>query len=369
MSLWQRWSLRRRLMVLLGVVMLLCQSVSVIWVWHESQEQVGELVKLAHNPARSLRELEKEQRETVSALLFPNLLMTLLALGLVSLAVSWLTAPLAELVRLLHQRSVSNLKPLQLQGSGSEIGTVVQAINDLLTRLEMAVTRERQFTADVAHELRTPLAGIRLSLELMQDPERDSVVGPLIQRLDGLHHTVEQLLQMARLERNLIMGVSDEVYWRRDVFTPLLPELTQMLQHRQQRLRLDANEQKMTGEAALLQMLIRNLVENAGRYADAGSEVVITLRAEGEGAQASLVLSVSDLGPGIPQLDPEVLMRPFTRLDSRGPGVGLGLSIVARICEIHRANISFESRTDPSGLTVVVRFPLHGMLNAPFPGH
>ena len=94
----------------------------------------------------------------------------------------------------------------------------------------------------------------------MQDPERDSVVGPLIQRLDGLHHTVEQLLQMARLERNLIMGVSDEVYWRRDVFTPLLPELTQMLQHRQQRLRLDAHEQKMTGEAALLQMLIRMVV-------------------------------------------------------------------------------------------------------------
>ena len=73
--------------VLLAMVMLLCQLVSIYWVWHESQEQVSELVKLALNPEHSLRELESEKRETISALLFPNLLMTLLALGLVSLVV------------------------------------------------------------------------------------------------------------------------------------------------------------------------------------------------------------------------------------------------------------------------------------------
>lgn len=356
MSVWSRWSLRRRLLVLLAMVMLLCQLVSIYWVWHESQEQVSELVKLALNPEHSLRELESEKRETISALLFPNLLMTLLALGLVSLVVSWLMRPLGELVRLLHERSATNLQSLNLHASSSEIDTVVQAINQMLSRLDLAVSRERQFTADVAHELRTPLAGIRLSLELMQDQGRDEVT-PLIQRLDGLHHTVEQLLQMARLERNLIMGISGVVNWQQQVIAPLQAELEQMLAPRRQRLRLSVTVPEMPGEAALLQMLVRNLVENASRYADAETEVAILVDVLDDGARPRL--RVRDQGPGIAKLDPAFLTRPFTRLDSRGIGVGLGLSIVARICEVHSAELHLANCSSPSGLEICVLFPAH----------
>lgn len=354
---WRGYSLHKRLVLLLALVMMVCQMISIVWVWHESQEQVEKWVKRTLQPGYMNRAHNREQREIIGALLVPNVLMTGLALGLASLVITWLTMPLADLVRLLNQRSASNLKPLALNQSGSEIDTVVLAINDLLARLDLSVTRERQFSADVAHELRTPLAGIRLSLELMaQQGQRGTE--PLVQRLDSLNHTIEQLLQLARLERKLIIGESEQLDWSEQVILPLLPELERMLARRGQSLQLYLSPATMYGDITLLQLLVRNLVENCARYADADRPVTLSI-ASISGEQPLVRLVMEDEGPGVDESKIQRLTEPYVRLDQRGNGSGLGLNIVARVCHIHQASLQFINRSDRKGLRICIELPQH----------
>lgn len=350
--------LRSRLLWLLASILLLTHCASTYWVWHESQEQIGELVHLALDPGHSSHELAKEQRETIAALFVPPMVFGSLGLLLAYLAISWLTRPLERLRDLLQQRSSSNLDPLLMDASGPELQAVVDAMNGVLSRLSLALQRERQFSADVAHELRTPLAGVRLNLELMQQAGVRGV-DPLIERLDGLHHTVEQLLNMARVERNLIIGVAGDVEFTRDVFVPLEAECRQMLARRGLTLVAEVEPMRLRGEVSLLQMLLRNLVENASRYADAGSEVRLQLqrRLLPEGEVAELVFT--DQGPGVAADKLARLTDAFIRLDSRGNGIGLGLNIVARICALHDASLQFENIDQPRGLRIRVRFARH----------
>ena len=350
-------TIKTRLLLLLALVLMLTQCASAVWVWHESREQLVELVQLAANPHHSRHELEKEQRETLVALLVPPAVFGCIGLLFAYLAISWLTRPLERLSTLLRERSSSNLDPLTLDDQGPELQAVEQAVNELLARLALTLQSERQFTADVAHELRTPLAGIRLNLELMQQAGV-SGVQPLIERLDGLHHTVEQLLNMARLERNVIIGITDEVDFIREVFEPLEHELRQMLARRGQTLACELMPVRLRGEVALLQMLVRNLIENVSRYADANTQVQLQLRAwhSARGWQAELM--VRDVGVGVAPEQLSRLTAAFTRLDSRGNGIGLGLNIVARVCALHQATLQFDNAEQPHGLRDHVGFSL-----------
>jgi two-component system, OmpR family, sensor histidine kinase BasS len=352
-----RQGLKTRLIWLLASILLLTHCASSYWLWHESREQVAQLVHMALEPGHSHHELEKEQRETIAALFVPPLVFGGLGLVLAYLAISWLSRPMERLQGLLQQRSSSNLEPLKIDGLMPELRDVVEAMNGVLSRLSLALQRERQFSADVAHELRTPLAGIRLNLELMQHAGVQSA-GPLIERLDSLHHTVEQLLSMARVERNLIIGVAGELEFASEVFAPLEAECRQMLARRELTLKAEIDAIHVQGEVSLLQMLLRNLVENASRYADIGSEVSLSFRRLElpEGTFAELLLS--DSGPGVNPAKLARLTDAFLRLDSRGNGVGLGLNIVARICALHQATLSFENVEQPRGFQVRVRFRL-----------
>lgn len=354
-------SLRSRLLLMLATILFVTQSISILWLWHESQEQVVELVKLAQEGGHSLGELQKEERETIEALFIPSLVQGIMSLLVAYVAISWVTRPLARLTRRLMDRSHSNLQPIVMDDTSSEITAVTEALNDLLARLSLAINRERQFSADVAHELRTPLAGIRLNLELLQQ-EGVAGITPLLERLDGLHRTVEQLLAMARLERNIITGVSGELELTRDVLAPMESECREMLARDQLRLSTQLEPVILKGEAALLRTLVRNLLENCGRYAEPHSEVSLRVRRVRETVQGRerewAELTVQDVGPGV---DPQRLVQltdAYSRLDSRGGGVGLGLNIVARICELHQAQLSFENCYQPRGLRVRVLLPL-----------
>jgi len=354
-------SLRTRLLLLLALIMGVTQAISIYWVWHESQEQLIELVKLAQNPSHSREELRKEEKETMEALFIPTFVQGGLGLLVAGLAISWLMRPLARLAQGLDERSPNNLQPIQLEHASSELTVVTHALNDLLGRLAYALQRERQFTADVAHELRTPLAGIRLNLELM---EQSGVAGisPLLERLDGLHRTVEQLLAMARLEYKYLSGVTGSLHMVEDVMSPLQGEIEELFAARKLQLQTRIQLDTFPAEAALVRMLLRNLLENCSRYADENSTVLLTLKpvellVDGE-HRAYAELSVQDQGPGVDMAKLEMLTSVFTRLDSRGSGVGLGLNIVSRVCDLHRARLSFANCDSPRGLCVTVCFPL-----------
>ncbi|MDR9865997.1 histidine kinase dimerization/phospho-acceptor domain-containing protein, partial [Pseudomonas baetica] len=164
----------------------------------------------------------------------------------------------------LENRTPDNLTPIVLSESVPEVTAVTTALNQLVSRLNLTLDRERLFTADVAHELRTPLAGLRLHLELLAKVHGMGV-DPLIQRLDQMTTSISQLLQLARVGQSFSAGSYQQVLLLDDVVKPLQDELEAMLAQRQQRLLLTdiENEAVVSGDATLIGVILRNLVENA----------------------------------------------------------------------------------------------------------
>ncbi len=195
----------------------------------------------------------------------------------------------------LENRTPDNLTPIVLSESVPEVTAVTTALNQLVSRLNLTLDRERLFTADVAHELRTPLAGLRLHLELLAKVHGMGV-DPLIQRLDQMTTSISQLLQLARVGQSFSAGSYQQVLLLDDVVKPLQDELEAMLAQRQQRLLLTdiENETVVSGDATLIRVILRNLVENAHRYSPEGSTIRVSVK-----AGLMPVMAVEDEGPGI----------------------------------------------------------------------
>lgn len=346
-------SLRRKLLLAIGCIMLVTQIIITLWVWHESQEQVtivlGEsLVSRAQNEL-----IQHELDETVVALLAPALLMILLSLGVIFVTINRLTRPLSELTQQLETRSSTRLQPLSSTAASKEVKAITIRLNQLFERIEIGLENERRFTADVAHELRTPLAGLRLNLELVNLealPEKTL----LINRIDQMMVSIEQLLQLARVGQRLRTGQEQAFDFIDEVVTPLQNELfDDVFPHP---LRWDIPEHLLLiGDSGLLYLLLRNLLENVRHYAANGAETVVSLTHNSDG---QVVLTVTDNGPGVPSDQLAVISQRFSRLDQTRSGYGLGLSIVERICQVHQAQLSLTNRVDTHGLVVTVQFNL-----------
>lgn len=341
-------SMRRRLMVLLAVILLFFQLISVVWLWHESREQIGFLVSETLSAKSRNQHVEKEIREAIASLLVPSLVMVGFTLLFSFWAVSWITRPLKQLRTSLANRSADNLTPLPMYSDMEEIGAVTTSLNQLLARLGNTIQQERLFTADAAHELRTPLAGIRLHLELMAQSGTPQAI-PLIARIDQLMHTVEQLLMLARAGQAMASGHYETINWSDAVFAPLALE-----QETKTHSLVWPRPAALTvqGDAVLLRLMVRNLYENAVRYSPAGSTIEIRLEAQDEGT----LISVLDQGPGIDEAHRQSITEPFRRIDQRYGGSGLGLSIVQRIIQLHHGRLQLNNRQE-GGLVVQCWLP------------
>lgn len=328
-------SMRRRLMVLLAVILLFFQLISVVWLWHESREQIGFLVSETLSAKSRNQHVEKEIREAIASLLVPSLVMVGFTLLFSFWAITWITRPLNKLRDSLANRSADNLTPLPVYSDMEEIGAVTTSLNQLLARLDHTIQQERLFTADAAHELRTPLAGIRLHLELMSQSGSPQAA-TLINRIDQLMHTVEQLLMLARAGQAMASGHYDTVNWTEHIIAPLA------LEHEAKDHSIIwpvQNPLTVQGDPVLLRLMLRNLLENAARYSPAGTTITVTLTEHDGGTQVSVI----DQGPGIDEAHRHSITEPFRRLDQRYGGSGLGLSIVQRIVQLHRGNLSLEN--------------------------
>ncbi|MDN4628527.1 MULTISPECIES: two-component system sensor histidine kinase PmrB [Erwinia] len=344
-------TMRFRLLMAVGLILLFCQVISVAWLWHESKEQIQLLVDAALHNHDQHKHVEKEIHEAVASLAVPSLIMITLALLLCFQVVKWITRPLSELQKQLENRSEDDLDPISCARSVREVDAVTQAVNQLITRLTTSLERERLFTADVAHELRTPLAGLRLHLELIEKKHAVNV-RPLLERLDQMTNSVSQLLQLARVGQSFTAGNYQQVSLMRDVIAPMSLEMQAMLQQRGQTLEVAATQDvTVRGDATLLSVLLRNLLENAHRYSPKGT--VVTVRIENV---SGAVLAVEDCGPGIDESKSGELSRAFVRMDSRYGGIGLGLSIVSRIAQLHKAQFFLENRPQTGGCRASVKF-------------
>ena len=353
----ETWTMRHRLLLTIGTILVVCQLISVFWLWHESKEQIQLLVASAIEGHNNQKHVEHEVREAVASLLIPSLLIVGLALYISLVAVRKITRPLSNLQTELESRTPDNLQPITLTESVPEVTAVTTAINQLVSRLNLTLDRERLFTADVAHELRTPLAGLRLHLELMAKVHHVEV-GQLIQRLDQMTNSISQLLQLARVGQSFSAGSYQRVLLKEDVVEPIRGELESMLEQRQQTLALalpegdDAKDVVVSGDATLLRVVLRNLVENAHRYSPAGSKIKIAIQ-----AGTTPVMAVEDEGPGIDEAKSGELSKAFVRMDSRYGGIGLGLSIVTRIVQLHDAQFFLHNRQPGPGVRGWIQFP------------
>ncbi|MBP2168473.1 two-component system sensor histidine kinase BasS [Erwinia toletana] len=340
-------SMRRRLLMMLALILLTCQLMSAIWLWHESREQISFLVNETLSAKARNQQVENEIREAIASLLLPSLVMVCFTLLLSFWAISWIIRPLKSLQHSLAERSADNLTPLPLYSDMDEIVAVTGSLNQLLGRLDHTLQQERLFTADAAHELRTPLAGLRLHLELLQqDGVKQGAM--LVARIDQLMHVIEQLLMLSRAGQALASGHYQTLNISQDIILPLQQEMNELMAQREQSLQWpQTTSLTVQGDAVLIRLMLRNLLENASRYSPVGSHISVELAQQQQG----VVLVVHDEGPGIEESATQELTKAFRRMDQRYGGSGLGLNIVMRIVQLHRGKLELKNREDRSGLS------------------
>ncbi len=286
------------------------------------------------------------------------LAIALPALGiLLGLAVTAGMRPLRTLGREVASRDPANLDPVTIQRPAAEIAPLVSGLNALLARVRSSLDHERRFTADAAHELRTPIAALRVQAQVASNAESPAVraraLDQVIAGCDRAARLVDQMLTLARLEpaSGIDPGTRCDLA---QVAREAVAEAAPAAVAKDIEFELDAAPATLRGDPALLTILLRNLLDNAVRYSPRGGRVRTAIE---RGRDGHAELLVEDTGPGVP---PESLDRMgdrfFRGLGTDAEGSGLGLSIVARIAELHGATVTFVNRRDGHGLVVRVRF-------------
>ena len=215
----------------------------------------------------------------------------------------------------------------------AEVRPLVLAVNQALDRLEEGFRAQREFTADAAHELRTPLAVLRARIDTISD--RDAALA-LRSDLEHMTHVVNQLLAVAELEANAVGAM--EAVDLHDICSDVAASLAPIAIAQRKDIALVGADAPVlvTGNAPMLQQAIRNLAENALRHTPEGTSVEIGVSRDG-------AVSVSDEGPGVAPAERDLIFRRFWRRD-RADGAGLGLAIVSRIVEAHAGRIEVTNR-------------------------
>jgi two-component system sensor histidine kinase QseC len=313
---------------------------------------------------------ELDSRESILEGLLQGLIAPMLvALPVLALLLWWAVRrgllPLRRLSRAVGEREPQALQPIAADAAGhtlpSEIAPLVAALNDLFARIAALLESERRFTADAAHELRTPIAAIRAQAQVAQvaqgagsdDAARTPALAATLAGCDRATRLVEQLLTLARLE-STDSGPRETVDLAA-VAGEVLAELAPAAMARGQSLELEAEGSwPARGSATLLGVLLRNLADNALRYGGDSVRVVVTLTREAGG----VVLRVEDSGPGLSDEQRSHLSERFFRvLGTAAPGSGLGWSIVRRIAAVHEAQVVTARSDALGGLAVRVSFP------------
>ena len=283
-----------------------------------------------------------------------------LLLVLLALLIRYGLAPLSALARQVAARQPGSVAPLTLARTPDEIAPLLEALNGLLARVRDALERERRFTADAAHELRTPLAALKVHAQnaarAPSAAERQASLERMLQGLERTVHLAEQMLAYSRAASPGEPARAEKV-----ALGPLVAEAVDAVQPR-------AAERKVTiqrsgadaavrGERHKLASLVTNLLDNAVRYGPEGGRVTVEVHRAG----GTVMLSVEDEGPGVPPELRERVFESYYRIPgSAGPGSGLGLAIVREIAGAHGARVAIEDGAQGKGLRVVVRFPAAG---------
>jgi len=303
-------------------------------------------------------EIRNELAQSVASHLLHPLYFALPALALlIWLAVGAGLAPLAGIAREVARRAPDNLAPLDAGNAPREISPLIGALNALFDRLRTSLEQERRFTADAAHELRTPLAAVKtqaqVALGATGEAERGRALASVVAGTDRASRLVEQLLVLARLDPQTALPPGQTVDLH-ELARQGVAEIAPAAAAKGVEVSLAAGDAApVPGDAVLLAVLLRNLLDNAVRYTPSGGEVEVAVAHRSGGVS----LAVVDNGPGISEAERGQVFERFHRLLGSGEeGSGLGLSIVRRIADLHRAGVSLDTGPGGRGLRVEVRF-------------
>jgi two-component system sensor histidine kinase TctE len=279
--------------------------------------------------------------------------------------------PLNRLEERIRARSPDDLSPLDVEAVPLEVVPLVSSVNDLLMRLKDSIATQKRFLADAAHQLKTPLAGLRMQADLAQ--RQGASADDLKQSLRQIGrssiratHTVNQLLALARAESSgtvLAHQPCDLAKLTMDVVRDCVPRaLEKSIDLGYEGVEAGTPGVSIQGNITLLKEMVRNLVDNAINYTPSTEERagVITARVLLDPFSGALVLQVEDNGPGIPLAERELVFQPFYRaLGNEADGSGLGLPIVQEIARQHHAEIAVDDSRPghtPPGTTFTLRF-------------
>lgn len=293
-----------------------------------------------------------------------NLLMLLWSYPLLGLLIWFIIdrglVTLQRLTYTLFSRNPTQFSKIDISNAPVEIKPLINALNRLFIKLHQAFERNVRFSADAAHELRTPLAALKtqaqVALKAPNEEMRKTGLKNVISGVDRCTHIVQQLLTLSRLDpENALHNPQyfDIVKLAAEIIAQLVPSALQ--KNIEIALHQPDNENLvMYGSETAMSILIRNLVDNAIRYTPANGEVNVDL----EESKNEIILRVKDTGPGIPkELRKRVFERFYRVLGTQASGSGLGLAIVQQIAKLHQARIILGEPKNTSGLEVEIRFP------------
>ena len=318
------------------------------------------------NPERTLQVQVSENHyfrdDLIGQIAWRLLLPALFGLPLIGLWV-WVgtrrgLASLDELAAQIASRAPQQLQALQPATAPEEMRPMLEALNGLFQRVEGALEAEQRFTADAAHELRTPLAALQAQLQVAlrarDEAERDRSLQQLQTGLARASHLVDQMLQLARLDPHA--GLPDPHPVDIGLLSEAIcAELGPLILARKLDFALQADKDcVISGQADWLHVLIRNLIDNAVRYTPEGGKVHVSVG----GDTHAVILEVNDSGPGIPPNERPTALQRFRRLNQGDEtGSGLGLAIVMRIAELHGATVELSDSPYQTGLQIRMRWP------------
>ena len=314
--------------------------------------------------AETLEKRSQLANEIIRGVIIPQFIVLPIAVVLVWFGLTRGLAPLADLQARIRKRQPDDLSPIDARGAPEEIAPLVSSFNDLLSRLSLTMDMQRRFLADAAHQMKTPLAGLRTQAELAlreTDPhELKRTLRYIATSTERATHLINQLLALARAEYQASdpsgFAASDLVPLARDVVREAVPDAIA----RGVDLGFEGPDRPARVIAApmLVRELLKNLLDNALRYTPGGGSVTVRIVR----SETSVFIEVEDTGPGIPEGERQRVFDRFYRiLGTNVDGSGLGLAIVREIAEQHDALVRVSHNpesTDPAwpGTRITVEF-------------
>ncbi len=271
-------------------------------------------------------------------------------------------APVHNVINTADRITRENLSlRIDLPRNKDELHTLASTVNHLLDRIESALVRERQFTADVAHELRTPLAALKGTLEVLIRKERDPAeyeekISSSIREVNRLSWLVDRLLMLARYESGTVTPVVVPIDVK-EVLGSVLRRLEPLVEGKKIRVQIDTRAaETIRADRGMVEVMLENIVSNAIKYSGEGSPVEFQTRRDGN----STDLRVTDHGIGMPQEQVGRIFDRFYRVEesrnSEVPGFGLGLAIVKSLADLQGIGLSVQSAIG-TGTTVAMKVP------------